>query len=91
MQPFAHLPQKTKVLGRTPLDIKGSQVKWKSVHERIGTIHRRVYSSDNKEEESDFPKGSNKEEVKEDVDYRRVEGKIGKLYLYMFCNESICK
>jgi hypothetical protein len=33
MQPFADLPQRTKGRGRTSLDVKRKQLKWKSVHE----------------------------------------------------------
>jgi hypothetical protein len=33
------------------------QMKWKTIHEPVGTIHSRVYSSDNEEKESDFPEG----------------------------------
>jgi hypothetical protein len=57
MQPFAHLPQKTKARGKIPLDIMELQMKWKTIHEPVGTIHSRVYSSDNEEKESDFPEG----------------------------------
>jgi hypothetical protein len=70
MQPFAHLPRKTKVRGKTPLDVKESHMKWKTIHELVGAIHRIIYSSNNEVEESDFPKGSSGAEVKEDVDYK---------------------
>jgi hypothetical protein len=56
---------------KNPLDVKRSQVKWKTIHEPIGAIHRRVYSSNDEEEESDFPEDSNKVEVKEDIHYKR--------------------
>lgn len=52
---------------KNPLDVKGSQVKGKTIHELVVAIHKRVYSSDNEEEEWNFLKDSNKVVVKEDV------------------------
>jgi hypothetical protein len=45
-------------------------VKWKTIYEPVGIIHRRIYSYNNEVEELDFPEGSNGVEVKEDVDYK---------------------
>jgi hypothetical protein len=45
-------------------------VKWKTIYEQVGEIHRMVYSSNNEEEESDFSKNSNRAKIKGDVDYK---------------------
>jgi hypothetical protein len=68
MQPFARSPLNTKGLPKTPLDGRRKRAKYGSIHERVGGICTRDYSSDDKREELDSADGSSGAEVKENVD-----------------------
>jgi hypothetical protein len=69
MQPFARLPLNTKGRPKTPLDGRLKWAKYGSIHERVGGICTRDYSSDDERKESDSLDGSSGVEVKGDVDY----------------------
>jgi hypothetical protein len=69
IQPFACSPLNTKDRPKTPLNRRLKWAKYGSIHERVGGICTRDYSSDNEKEESDSPDGSSRAEVKGNVDY----------------------
>jgi hypothetical protein len=69
VQPFSHSPVNTKGRLKTPLDGRRKWAKYGSIHEQVGGICTRDYSSNNENEESDSLNGSNEVEVKGDVDY----------------------
>jgi hypothetical protein len=69
MQPFVRLPLNTKSHPKTPLDGRCKRARYGSIHERVGGICTRDYSSDNEKEESNSPDGSSGTEVKGNVDY----------------------
>jgi hypothetical protein len=83
MQPFAHLPQKTKARGKIPLDIMELQMKWKFI---VGYILPTM-----RKRNQIFLKVGAERRLREMLITKGIEGKIGKSYLYMFCGESICR
>jgi hypothetical protein len=74
MQLFAGLSLNTKGRPKTPLDRRRKRAKYGSIHEQVGGIYTRDFSSDDERKESDSLDGSSGVEVKGDVDYRDSQG-----------------